>query len=70
MEVKPCHTLILQEGPNGHLLALLLFRRCAKVSVTFLVESAALDEKMVASMTAVRVVQRTHGCDLSLMSAL
>ena len=26
-ETKACHTLILQEGPNGHLLAFLLLRR-------------------------------------------
>lgn len=70
MEVKPRHTLILQEGPNGHLLAFLFFWRCTKASVKFLVESAALDKRTLASTTAMRVVQRTHDCDLSLMSAL
>lgn len=67
VEVKPCRTLILQEGPNGHLLALLLFRRCIKVSVIVNVESAMHE---VTSTTAMRLVQHTHDCDFCLMSAL
>lgn len=69
MEVEPRHTLILQEGPNGHLLALLFFRRYEECQSYFLLDPPYLKRRS-DKRDSQQMVERTHDCGLSLVSAL